>query len=95
MRAASGDIILILSPNVRIWKDGVLAKMEALTQEYMIVSPRYSVVGTQYRRTPACVLPECFMFRREKSLIPIDERLFNDFYAERLWYMADKQLGIA
>ena len=59
-----------------------------------VVSPSYTTTRKACKDTPN-VLDVCFAFKNSFSPLPIDERLFNDYYDEYIYYSTNRNVETA
>lgn len=90
---SKGDVILVLFPWVRMDEENMNKIIYSLDKA-TVVSPEYTSTWN------ACngrqnVLDVCFAFKNSFSPLPVDERLFNDYYDEYIYYSVDKNVATA
>lgn len=85
---SKGDIILVLFPRVRMSEENMNEIIYSLDNA-TVVSPEYT---SSYNRCnwQQNVLDVCFAFKNSLSPLPIDERLFNDYYDEYIYRTVGK-----
>lgn len=87
------DIILVLFPRVRMDEENmnkIIYSLDTAT----VVSPSYTTTRKACKDTPN-VLDVCFAFKNSFSPLPIDERLFNDYYDEYIYYSTNRNVETA
>jgi len=87
------DIILVLFPRVRMDEENMNKIIYSL-DEATVVSPSYTTTRKACKGTPN-VLDVCFAFKNSFSPLPIDERLFNDYYDDYIYFATNRNVANA
>lgn len=84
------DVILVLFPWVRMSEENMNEIIYSLDNA-VVVSPEYTSSWNNCHGQQN-VLDVCFAFKNSFSPLPIDERLFNDYYDEYIYNMVGKNV---